>query len=80
MSSFEKLSELVDNMKGDLDISYRHHTCGWYAYCNDKRNTRKWSAHEIYQDAYDAQDGFATMEEACEALLQVIEVKEFKHE
>jgi len=74
---FEKLIEVVEMMKGRLDVSWSHYG-NWDARCENKRGEKKWIALDGVDHPYDYCDGFNSQEEACEFLLKAIEIKEFK--
>lgn len=66
----DEISELVEAMKGELEISFSHYS-GWHASCQTKGRTKTWTAHSPITNSYDI-EWFSSANEAILTLLNKI--------
>lgn len=66
----EEISDIVEGMKGSLEISFCHYS-GWHAACQNKAKDKRWNSHDMQTNSYDV-DWFSSADGAILSLLKRI--------
>lgn len=64
----KEISEIVEAMKGSLEISFSHYS-GYHAACKNKAGDKTWNSHDLQTNSYDT-EWFSSAEEAILSLLK----------